>query len=136
MDGRFQKNIKKSNHGGSRAGSGRKPGSKNKLTLEYEAALKRARRRLGRDREPLDYVLSVMRNQANSLRVRFKAAKIALPFCHKPLPPWPKQTAEAFPLPPPVVLIHTAPPNLNPDERDPHTPCPGYEGQLLRSGLR
>ena len=69
-------------------------------------------------------MLAVMRNEGNSIRVRFKAAKIALPFCHKPLPPWPKQTAEEFPLPQPVVLVHTAPPHLDPDERDPHTLYP------------
>lgn len=48
-------------HGGRREGSGRKPGSQNKLTKEAAAALERARVTAGDDTSPLDVMAATMR---------------------------------------------------------------------------
>ena len=63
-------------HGGSRPGAGRKPGAANKMTqAAREAAAKGGMM-------PLDYLLSIMRDEANDLDTRKDAAKAAAPYCH------------------------------------------------------
>lgn len=62
-------------HGGSRPGAGRKKNGANRLS--QEAAEKAAD-----GLSPLDYLLSVLRNEANELATRVDAAKAAAPYCH------------------------------------------------------
>lgn len=66
-------------NGGARPGSGRKPGSPNKKT----AALQQAVTESGLT--PLDYMLSVLRNEAGEPRERLNAANMAAPYIHAKL---------------------------------------------------
>jgi len=60
---------------------GRKPGSKNKKTLDAEAALARAIAESGAV-DPLEFMLAVMRDPQADFRVRLEAAKSAAPYRH------------------------------------------------------
>lgn len=64
--------------GGARPGAGRKPGGRNKITQE---AIAKASDGLS----PLDYMLSVLRDEGQDLSVRLDAAKAAAPYCHAKL---------------------------------------------------
>ena len=66
-------------NGGARPGSGRKRGSPNKKT----AALQQAVTESGLT--PLDYMLSVLRNEAGEPRERLNAANMAAPYIHAKL---------------------------------------------------
>lgn len=67
---------KSSGHGGRRAGAGRKPGSATKKTREIaEAALESGQ-------SPLEYLLSIMRDQAADEGKRIDCAKAAAPYIH------------------------------------------------------
>ena len=66
--------------GGKRAGAGRPRGAKNKRTLALEAARANGER-------PLDFMLRVMRNEAESINIRADMAKAAAPYCQRPLHP-------------------------------------------------
>ena len=61
--------------GGARAGAGRKKGSKTKLT---EEALARA----GEGITPLEYMLTMLRDESLDALQRFEAAKAAAPYVH------------------------------------------------------
>lgn len=61
--------------GGARPGAGRKKGGANRLTQE---AAEKARDGLS----PLDYMLAVLRDEANEMAARLDAAKAAAPYCH------------------------------------------------------
>lgn len=63
-------------HGGARPGSGRKPGGANKIDQESREAA------LAGGISPLDYMLSVMRNESNDEGRRLDAAKAAAPYLH------------------------------------------------------
>lgn len=63
-------------HGGARQGAGRKPGQATKLN---EQAREEA---LSGGISPLDYMLEILRNEANARDVRFEAAKAAAPYVH------------------------------------------------------
>jgi hypothetical protein len=65
--------------GGKRPGSGRPKGSRNVKTQEQAKAIKES------GLTPLDYMLSVMRNDANELGVRLDAANKAAPYVHSKL---------------------------------------------------
>lgn len=62
--------------GGARAGAGRKAGSLTKKTRE--TAEKAAQAGL----TPLDYLLSVLRDEKNEMGVRIDVAKAAAPYIH------------------------------------------------------
>jgi hypothetical protein len=62
--------------GGRRDGAGRKPGSVTKI--DHEARQKAHATGL----TPLDYLLSVMRDESEDKRERLDAAKAAAPYCH------------------------------------------------------
>lgn len=62
--------------GGRRPGAGRKPGSANVKTREI------ADRAAAEGLTPLEYLLSVMRDQANNPARRDEAAKAAAPYIH------------------------------------------------------
>ena len=62
--------------GGKREGAGRKPGSRNKATLERMAALEAG------GLMPLDYMLQVLRDEAATPAQRMDAAKYAAPYVH------------------------------------------------------
>jgi hypothetical protein len=62
--------------GGRREGAGRKPGSV--ARIDYEARQKAHASGL----TPLDYLLSVMRDESEGKRERLDAAKAAAPYCH------------------------------------------------------
>lgn len=66
-------------HGGARTGAGRKPGAATKLN---EAARQKA---LEGGLTPLDYMLSVLRDESNSMADRMDAAKAAAPYVHAKL---------------------------------------------------
>lgn len=63
-------------HGGSRSGAGRKPGTTTKLN---QAAREKA---LASGVSPLDYMLTLLRNEDLSQSDRFEAAKAAAPYVH------------------------------------------------------
>jgi hypothetical protein len=62
--------------GGRREGAGRKPGSVTKI--DHEA---RQKARVG-GLTPLEYLLSIMRDESEDKRERLDAAKAAAPYCH------------------------------------------------------
>jgi hypothetical protein len=62
--------------GGKRAGAGRKPGSLTKKTREV------AERAAAKGITPLEYLLSVMRDESQSLPIRLDAAKASAPYIH------------------------------------------------------
>lgn len=66
--------------GGPRPGAGRKKGGHNKLT---EEAVAKAKDGL----TPLDYLLSVFRDEGADEARRIDAAKAAAPYCHAKLQP-------------------------------------------------
>ena len=57
-------------------GPGRPKGVANKVTLKREKAIAAS------GLTPLDYMLSVLRDEDNALDVRLDAAKCAAPYCH------------------------------------------------------
>ncbi len=66
-------------HGGKRTGSGRKPGAATKLN---EQARKQAAEG---GLMPLDYMLSMLRDESLEPTARFEAAKAAAPYVHAKL---------------------------------------------------
>jgi hypothetical protein len=66
--------------GGARAGAGRKKGGHNRITQE---AIAKASAGLS----PLDYLLSVLRDNGADEGKRIDAAKAAAPYCHARLQP-------------------------------------------------
>jgi hypothetical protein len=62
--------------GGKREGSGRKPGSVARIDAEAR------QRALAGGMMPLDYLLSIMRDETEDKRERLDAAKAAAPYCH------------------------------------------------------
>lgn len=65
--------------GGSRPGAGRKKGTPNKRTAEVVAAVEES------GLTPLEYLLSVMRNEDTDQRERLNAASMAAPYVHAKL---------------------------------------------------
>lgn len=63
-------------HGGARPGAGRKPGSATKLVREI------ASRAAITGLTPLEYMLAVLRDEANDTSTRMDAAKSAAPYIH------------------------------------------------------
>ena len=66
-------------HGGKREGAGRKPGSVSKLDAEARTKAQQG------GMMPLDYLLSLMRDETQEAAVRRDAAKAAAPYCHSRL---------------------------------------------------
>jgi hypothetical protein len=62
--------------GGKREGAGRKPGSV--ARIDYQARQKAHESGL----TPLDYLLTIMRDESEDKRERLDAAKAAAPYCH------------------------------------------------------
>jgi len=67
-------------HGGVRAGAGRPTDARNKRPT-YEAVKGVA----AGEQSPLDYLLSVMRDDQNDIQLRVLAAKAAAPYMHRAL---------------------------------------------------
>lgn len=65
--------------GGKRPGAGRKPGVPNKRTQETQKAVEES------GLTPLEYMLSVMRNELEEPRARLNAAISAAPYVHAKL---------------------------------------------------
>jgi hypothetical protein len=65
--------------GGKREGAGRPSGAQNVKTVEQVEAVKAS------GLTPLDYMLSVLRNEANEPAQRLDAAKAAAPYVHPKL---------------------------------------------------
>lgn len=65
--------------GGKREGAGRKPGKRNKETVERQAAVAAS------GLTPLDYMLSILRDGDAKPSERFAAANAAAPYCHAKL---------------------------------------------------
>ena len=65
--------------GGSRAGAGRKAGTPNKASAERQAEVAAS------GLTPLDYMLSIMRDEDKVFDVRLDAAKAAAPYVHPKL---------------------------------------------------
>jgi hypothetical protein len=66
-------------NGGARPGAGRKLGGRNKRTIAIEAKIAAS------GLTPLDYMLDVLRNEANDPATRMDAAKAAAPYVHAKL---------------------------------------------------
>jgi hypothetical protein len=62
--------------GGKREGAGRKPGSVSRIDAEAR------QRAAAGGMMPLDYLLSIMRDENENKRERIDAAKAAAPYCH------------------------------------------------------
>lgn len=65
--------------GGPRVGAGRKPGVPNKRTAEKAAEVEAS------GLTPLDYMLSILRDESVAAGDRFEAAKAAAPYVHAKL---------------------------------------------------
>lgn len=65
--------------GGARQGAGRKPGAVTQKTRKVADEL------LGEGITPLEFMLSVLRNESKTEAERFEAAKRAAPYCHAKL---------------------------------------------------
>lgn len=65
--------------GGARPGAGRKPNSVNRLSREAVEKAKEG------GLMPLDYLLDIMRDEANERDLRMDAAKAAAPYVHPKL---------------------------------------------------
>jgi hypothetical protein len=65
--------------GGRRPGSGRPPGARNRKTIKVQDAIEQF------GMTPLDYMVSVMRNEDNDPRTRLEAARHAAPYVHSRL---------------------------------------------------
>jgi hypothetical protein len=65
--------------GGARPNAGRKPGSATQKTRAIADAA------ASEGLTPLEYMLGLLRNEANAQAVRFEAAKAAAPFIHAKL---------------------------------------------------
>lgn len=65
--------------GGKREGAGRKPGARNRATIEQTKAVEAS------GLTPLEYMLSVMRDAAADEGKRLEAAKSAAPYVHSRL---------------------------------------------------
>lgn len=65
--------------GGARPGAGRKPGIPNKVTQKREAEIAES------GLTPLEYMLSILRDETQDAAARFEAAKQAAPYCHAKL---------------------------------------------------
>lgn len=65
--------------GGRRPGAGRKKGSPNKATIERQKEIADS------GLTPLEYMISVMRNESNTLEIRMDAAHKAAPYVHPKL---------------------------------------------------
>jgi hypothetical protein len=132
MGARKSKNIKLG-HGGHRPGAGRPKGAKNKLTLQLEAAFAVAEGELGEGHSPLMYMLAVMQDLDNPVRVRLRAARALLPFFHRKLPPL-KPEPVHFDIPPPQVFVlvppfpQDDPPALDGESKPPVRVTPGDAG--------
>lgn len=72
----LESNQEKSSHGGPRKGSGRKTGSLTAKTRDI--AIKSIESGIS----PLEYMISVMRNEGNDPRERLDAAKSSAPYMH------------------------------------------------------
>lgn len=66
-------------HGGARPGAGRKPGTPNRATQEQRDAVAAS------GLTPLDYLLTVMRDEGNPTDTRLDAAKAAASYVHPKL---------------------------------------------------
>lgn len=92
---------------------GRKKGSKNKSTIAREALAKHA---AAGGQEPLDYVLSIMRDKKQKRARRDWAANAALPFVHPR-----KQSVQVDRTGPPNVTVEKSGwPLPKPTDRLPH----------------
>lgn len=91
--------------GGARPGAGRKQGAITKRTREIaEKAIKGGL-------TPLDYMLSVLRNEANTAEDRFEAAKAAAPYVHAKLAAVEHTGKDGDPLPGQSVVVYQLPAN-------------------------
>ena len=66
-------------HGGKRQGAGRKVGAVTKKTREVAEAAATS------GLTPLDYMLSILRDDTQPAKMRFEAATAAAPYCHAKL---------------------------------------------------
>jgi hypothetical protein len=66
-------------HGGKREGAGRKPGASTRMNEAARAAAAEG------GLMPLDFMLSVLRDEANTTEDRMDAAKAAAPYVHAKL---------------------------------------------------
>jgi hypothetical protein len=71
--------ISKKSKGGARPGAGRKPGAPNKRTAELMKAAEES------GITPLQFMLDVMRDDANDPKDRLAAANMAAPYVHAKL---------------------------------------------------
>jgi len=88
--------------GGARSGAGRKKGGRNKLTQE---AIAKASDGLS----PLDYLLSIMRDDKVDEQRRIDAAKAAAPYCHAKLATVDHTSSDGSMSPPSRILLEAQP---------------------------
>jgi hypothetical protein len=85
--------------GGKRSGAGRPKGSRNVKTQEQAKAIKES------GLTPLDYMLSVMRNEGNELGVRLDAANKAAPYVHAKLATVDHKSSDGSMTPPIRIVV-------------------------------
>lgn len=68
------------NHGGKRAGAGRKPGSTSRQLVDWSNGALLSDPAALRDIGPLEFLLRIMRDPGATKKTRMEAAKAALPY--------------------------------------------------------
>lgn len=89
--------------GGKRPGAGRKRGAPNKATAARQKAVEQS------GLTPLDYMLSIMRDETKPTEDRFEAAKAAAPYVHPKLASVDHQSSDGSMSPKPSVIEFVAP---------------------------
>ncbi len=84
--------------GGKRPGAGRKAGAPNKATAARQEAVEAS------GLTPLDYMLSIMRDETKATEDRFEAAKAAAPYVHPKLANVDHQSSDGSMTPGPATI--------------------------------
>lgn len=71
-----------SQHGGRRPGAGRKPGAPNAQTSQRRELVEAA---IAKGQSPIEMMLSIMRDETQTVELRLGAAKAAAPYVHPKL---------------------------------------------------
>jgi hypothetical protein len=106
--------------GGTRPGAGRKPGSPNKATAKRQAEVKAS------GLAPLDYLLSVMRDERVPRVERVDAANKAAPYVHPKLASMDHKSSDGTMSPKPDHIIIEAAVDDGEDQAAAET-CPGFQ---------
>ncbi|MBO0141492.1 hypothetical protein JZX87_09990 [Agrobacterium sp. Ap1] len=89
--------------GGKRPGAGRKAGAPNKATAARQEAVASS------GLTPLDYMLSILRDETKTVEDRFEAAKAAAPYVHPKLATVDHQSSDGSMSQKPTTIVFRSP---------------------------